>query len=94
MYLSGLVGCDGYKLQHVPRIKVSLENGFNKRDNSTITLADKPRIIGNTNISQDQFAEITKWMFTNRELLIQLHHNQIDGKQFKELAKPITDEEY
>ena len=60
----------GDKLQHGPRIKVTRGTKFRNELLSTIPLTGVPRIIGNADLSQDEFAQVVEWIRINHDVLI------------------------
>lgn len=83
------VNSGGDRLQHGPRIKVVRGNKFRVELSSTIPLTGVPRIIGKADLSQDEFANVVKWMTLNRETLLQYHDDEIDTAEMIGQLKKI-----
>lgn len=71
----------GSQLQHGPRIKVVKGTKFRPEKSSTVPLTGVPRIIGNADLSQDEFAEVIKWIRLNRETILQYWNDDISTEQ-------------
>ena len=71
----------GSQLQHGPRIKVVKGTKFRPENSSTVPLTGVPRIIGNADLSQDEFAEVIKWIRLNRETILQYWNDDISTEQ-------------
>ena len=78
-------GIDGYIIfastgngvKHGPRIKICKGNKWKNGENVTIPITGMPRIIGDIDISQDDFAKIMKWVDINRETLMKYWNGDI-----------------
>lgn len=77
------------RLQHGPRIKVVRGSKWKSDESSTIPLTGIPRVIGNASITQDEFAEIVKWIELNRDLLIKYGNDEMDTAEFIQQLKKV-----
>ncbi len=78
------------KLRHGPRIKVTRGLKWDSSNNSTIPLTGRPRIIGNVQLTQDEFAQIMEWINLNRDILLSYGRDELFTKQILELIQPIS----
>lgn len=79
----------GDKLKHGPRIKVCRGIKWDNSNNSTIPLTGIPRIIGNVDLTQDEFAQIMQWIDLNRDVILSYSRDEMYTDQMFELIKPI-----
>lgn len=77
------------KLRHGPRIKVVKGNKWRSDLSSTVPLTGVPRIIGNAPITQEEFAQIVKWINLNRDLLMRYGNNEMDTAEFIQQLRKI-----
>lgn len=67
----------GRGMRHGPRIKVAIGNKWSKNI-VTIPLTGIPRVIGKGDLTQDQFADIVKWITTNKATLLKYWNGDIE----------------
>jgi hypothetical protein len=79
----------GSKLQHGPRIKVCRGLKWNPAETSTIPLTGKPRVIGNADVTQDEFAQIVQWINLNKAAIISYSNDEITTDELFTLLKKI-----
>lgn len=79
----------GDKLRHGPRIKVSKGLRWDKQHNATIPMTGTPRVIGNVQLSQDQFSQLVQWMLINKPVLLAYHNNQLSTAQMLKQIQPL-----
>ena len=90
--LNGLVvwvSGGGDKLQHGPRVKVVRGNKFRPELSSTVPLTGVPRLIGNTEMTQDEFAQLVKWINKNRKTILKYWNDEISTKQMVDMIKAV-----
>ena len=85
VWLSG----GGDRLQHGARIKVVKGKKFKPELSSTVPLFGKPRIIGNADLSQDDFAELLNWINLNRTTILKYWNDEISTEEMISLIKKI-----
>lgn len=69
------------KLKHCPRIKVVKGTKYRTDLSSTIPIVGVPRIIGNADLTQDDFANIVSWIDINRNALLSYGNDEITTDQ-------------
>lgn len=75
--------------KHDARIKISNTTTFkfDPFDTFSITVSDKPEVIGKPNISKDDLNKIMNFILINKELLIKLWDDEISVKNFFDTMK-------
>jgi len=79
----------GEKLKHGPRIKVVHGNKFKPELSSTIPLTPPMRIIGNADVSQEEFAQIIDWIELNRDIILKYWNDEISTHTLLDSIKKI-----
>lgn len=79
----------GEKLQHGPRIKVVKGNKYRPELSSTVPLYGKPKIIGNANLSQNDFTCLVKWINLNKSAILKYWNDEVTTHEFISLIKKI-----
>jgi hypothetical protein len=85
-----MVSGKGHTLQHGPRIKVCDGVNWDNSHVSTIPITGKPRIIGNADISQEQFSKIMKWVNLNRPTIMAYWSGNIETEEMYNSIKKIS----
>lgn len=83
----------GDKLQHGPRIKVSRGNKYRAETSSTIPLTGMPRIIGNADLSQDEFAQVIQWIDINRDTILKYANDELTTAEMLVSIKKLSNEQ-
>lgn len=71
------ISAGGDKLKHGPRIKVVRGKKWRNDLASTVPLTGIPRIIGKAELTQDEFAELMKWININRDVILLYWNDRI-----------------
>lgn len=79
----------GDKLQHGARIKVVKGTKFRRELSSTVPLFGKPRIIGNADLSQEEFTLLLKWIRLNRSAILKYYNDEISTDEFFDLIEKV-----
>lgn len=91
--LDGLVvwlRCGGDRLQHGPRIKVVKGIKYNPELSSTVPLHGVPRIIGNAKLTQNEFADLIKWIHLNKKTILKYWHDSISTEEMISSIEKLT----
>lgn len=76
-------------MKHAPRIKVCRGLKWDNSNNGTIPILGIPRVIGNVDLTQDEFAQIVNWITINKEVLLSYSKDEMYTNQMFELIKPV-----
>jgi len=79
----------GEKLKHGPRIKVVRGTKFKPELSSTIPLTGIPRIIGNADLSQEEFAKLISWIEKNRQTILKYWNDEIHTAEMVNMIKKV-----
>jgi len=81
------VGGGGDRLKHGPRIKVVKGKKFKPELSSTVPLFGKPKIIGNANLTQSEFANLVAWIQLNRDVILKYWDDSISTREMLSMIK-------
>lgn len=82
----------GTSSKHGARIKVCRGAKWDQQKCSTIPLYGVSRIIGNADITQEEFSKIVQWIEINRDVLLQYWNGEIEYTQdLLGLLKPLEE---
>lgn len=84
----------GQGVKHGPRIKVCSGPKWDETKCSTIPLTGIYKVIGNADISQEEFSKIVKWIEINKKALLDFWNGKIQYTQdLLNMLKPLVGDE-
>jgi len=82
----------GEEVKHGPRIKVVRGRKWKKGEEATVPLTGLPRVIGDINLTQDEFAQIIKWIQLNKKVLMKYWQSELYTDELLDQLERIEDE--